>query len=60
MARDTDRMPARWDGRPFPGKCGYDDCPNQATSSYGHWDGGAPGVGTWQQRSRCDEHLGMD
>jgi hypothetical protein len=49
--------PARWDGRPFPGKCGYGDCPNQATTAYGYWDGGAPGAGTWRQRSRCNEHL---
>jgi hypothetical protein len=55
-----ERRPALWDGRPFPGRCGYGDCPNQATSAFGRWTGGGPGLGNWEQRSRCDEHLGMD
>lgn len=50
------RQPALWDGRPFPGKCDVDGCRYQATSAYAHWDGGAPGVGNFLHRARCDEH----
>ena len=50
------RQPALWNGRPIPGKCTIDGCPNQATSMLGYWDGGAPGVGTWQQQGRCPQH----
>lgn len=50
------REPARWDGRPIPGKCTIDGCPYQATSMYGYWDGGAPGQGTWRQQGRCPQH----
>lgn len=55
------RRPAKWDGRPFPGRCTHTEpdgtqCDNQATSSYTHWDGGAPGVGTLQQSGSCDLH----
>jgi hypothetical protein len=53
-------MVARWDGRPFPGKCTYNDCPNQASTSLGRWTGGAPGVGEWEHWGRCDEHVGKD
>lgn len=52
------RRPARWDGRPFPGRCTAPGCLNQATSAVAWWDGGAPGVGTLQRRGHCDEHLG--
>lgn len=48
--------PAVWDGRPFPGKCDVEGCPYQATWSFGYWDGGGPGLGTWRQKGRCDEH----
>lgn len=50
------RLPAKWDGRPTPGKCTIDGCPYQATSMYGYWDGGAPGKGTWRQHGRCPQH----
>jgi hypothetical protein len=56
------RPPAKWDGRPFPGRCTHTDnseqCDNQATSSHGWWDGGAPGAGTWQQTGHCPIHPG--
>lgn len=48
--------PAKWDGRPFPGKCSAEHCDNQATTASGYWDGGAPGQGTWHQTGRCPIH----
>ncbi|MBU8834464.1 hypothetical protein [Mycolicibacterium goodii] len=55
-AEPPQRQPAKWDGRPFPGKCDVDDCDNQATNTVGYWDGGAPGAGTWHQHGRCPNH----
>ena len=54
------RRPAKWDGRPFPGRCDHEAdgvrCDNQARGSLSYWDGGAPGVGTFRQTGRCELH----
>ncbi|MCV7358499.1 hypothetical protein [Mycolicibacterium fluoranthenivorans] len=55
------RLPAKWDGRPFPGRCTHVDdqgaqCDNQAISSIGWWDGGGPGLGNWRQIAHCPIH----
>lgn len=58
------RRAAKWDGRPFPGRCTWthpttgQQCDNQAISSFGYWDGGAPGAGRWVQSGACLDHSG--
>ena len=42
--------------KPIPGQC--DHCDRTATSYYGHWDGGGPGLGEYHSSASCDYHLG--